>query len=427
MQKLLGYIWGNRLFPQKALKTTAGYRLEIISCGEKSQVGHFSNAIIKIEGKELHGNVVLHCNSSDWEEEIVKKESHHDNAILHVTLNDNIETIGKNGEAIQQLRLNCPESLHDAYTNMQKQSFTLPCMHIAAECGNAELRSFLSGLLAERLEEKSARISTLLDNCDKRWNDALFKLLARYFGFGIQSNIFEEWAALLNMQALAKHRDNIEQIEAMFFGQAGLLNEESIPQYYRADAAGSEYYNTLLREYKFLKGKFGLQEMNHGKWNGNATPHIRIARMAALLQRGSVSIDRIAACNTIAELRKLFQTQPSTYWQHHTQFGSTLTVGTGDIKEKQLDVLIINTVIPMLHCYGKHRHNTEACNKAEDYLYVINSEDNSIIRRWTQQGVCIGCAAESQALIQLNNAFCTKHRCPECLFAHIYFRRNISL
>lgn len=310
---------------------------------------------------------------------------------------------------------------------MQKQSFALPCMQTAAECSNAELQNYLSHLLAERLEEKSTRITTLLDSCDKRWNDALFKLLARYFGFGIQSNIFEEWAAQLNMQALAKHRDNIEQIEAMFFGQAGLLNEDSIPQYYHADATNSEYYSTLVREYKFLKSKFGLQEMSHQKWSGNATPHIRIARMAALLQRGSVSIDRIAACNTVAELRNLFQTQPSFYWQHHTQFGSTLTVGTGDIREKQLDVLIINTVIPMLHCYGKHRHDTELCNKAEDYLYVINSEDNSIIRRWTLQGVCIGSAAESQALIQLNNAYCTKHRCLECRLAHTYFTKNISL
>lgn len=295
---------------------------------------------------------------------------------------------------------------------MQKDCFAT--RHIQAIESNGKLRNALCLLLAERIEEKSQRLTLLYDSCGKRWNDALFKLLARNFGFGIQSNTFEEWASLLNMQALGKHSDNIEQIESIFFGQAGLLNEESIPQYYLRDAVSSEYYTTLLREYKFLKSKFALQEMDHHKWNGSATPHIRIARMATMWQRGSVSIDRIAGCNTITELRRLFQAQPSYYWQHHTQFGGTATVGTGDIKNRQLDILIINTVIPILYCYGKHRLDVNLCNRAEEYLHEINSEDNGIIRRWTERGICAKNAAESQALIQLNNAYCTKQRCAEC-------------
>lgn len=302
---------------------------------------------------------------------------------------------------------------------MQKKDFAQPCIDVATRLSDSEMRKHLKKLLVERIKEKSERIISLYNSCDKRWNDALFKLLARSFGFGIQSNAFEEWASLLNMQALGKHIDNTEQVEAVFFGQAGLLNKESIPQYYREEAIASEYYNILLREYRFLKSKFSLQEMSNTKWNGNATPHIRIARMASLLQRGSVSIDRIAACNTITELRKLFQIQPSHYWQHHTQFGGTHTVGTGDIKNKQLDVLIINTVIPMLHCYGKHRSDIDLCNKAEDYLHEINSEDNGIIRRWAERGIHALSAADSQALIQLNNAYCTEHRCIECIFATI--------
>lgn len=302
---------------------------------------------------------------------------------------------------------------------MQKENISPPCTEKIAQCSSNEISGCLSQLLAERIEEKCKRFTQLYDSCGKRWNDALFKLLARSFGFGIQSNAFEEWASLLNMQALAKHGDNIEQIEAIFFGQAGLLNNESIPQYYQNDAQASDYYNTLLREYKFLKSKFGLQEMDHSKWNGSATPHIRIARMATLLQRGSVSINRIAELSTITELRNLLQAQPSYYWQHHTQFGSTATIGTGDIKNRQLDVLIINTVVPMLYCYGKHRCDSDLCNRAEDYLREINCEENNIVRRWAERGIRATCAAESQALIQLNNAYCTKHRCHECPLANI--------
>lgn len=299
---------------------------------------------------------------------------------------------------------------------MQKNNIASPCCNIA-NCSKAELRNILSQLLAQRIEEKCERFTLLYNSCGKRWNDALFKQLARSFGFGIQSDTFEEWASLLNMQALGKHSDNIEQIEAIFLGQAGLLNKDSIPQYYQSDAIANEYYNTLLREYKFLKSKFTLQEMDYSRWKGNATPHIRIARMAMLWKRGSVSIDRIADCNTITELRRIFQTQPSYYWQHHTQFGGTPTIGTGDIKNRQLDILIINTVIPMLYCYGKHRLDTELCNKAADYLHEMNCEDNGIIRRWAERDICARNAAESQALIQLSKCYCTKHKCSECPFA----------
>ena len=210
------------------------------------------------------------------------------------------------------------------------------------------------------------------------------------------------------------------------FGQAGLLNEESIPAYYRSEALASEYYTTLVREYKFLKSKFNLQEMGHAGWGyGNSSPHIRIARLAMLFHREKLGTTAIASCKSLEELRNILQSQPSSYWQHHTQFGSTTTSGTSDLGDKQLDVLIINTVIPMLYSYGKQRSDTSLCNKAEDFLYEIRAENNSVVRRWTQQGLCISSAADSQALIQLNNAYCKMHRCAECRFAQTYFKEKI--
>ncbi len=291
------------------------------------------------------------------------------------------------------------------------------CAREASKLDKITLHSILSRLTIERIEEKAERIAALHESCDKMWDNTLFKLLARSFGFGIQGAQFEEWASLLSMQAAGKHRDNIEQVEAIFFGQAGLLEEESIPEYYRAEALASEKYRTLAREYKFLKSKFHLQQMDHRSWNGRGTPHLRIARLAALYHKERTSIASIADCNTASELREKLQIQPEWYWQHHTQFGSTTTVGAGDISRQQLDVLIINTIVPILYSYGKHRHDINLCNKAEDYLHLIDSENNSITRRWTQEGVLLTCAADSQAIIQLNNSYCNKHRCEACPIA----------
>ena len=427
MQGFLNFIWKNGLLARRGLKTTTGEPLEILELGHEERSGLFSNAKIIINGFCWSGNIVLHLNSSDWEKEIKNRVSQYENVILHVTLNDDIETLRRNGEAVHQLRLYCPTSIIEEYNRMLDNSFTLPCGKIAASLSSIKLHSFLSRLTIERIEEKAEKITVLHNLCNKRWDDTLFKLLARSFGFGVQSLPFEKWATILNFQALGKHRDNIEQVEAIFFGQAGLLNEESIPTYYRKEALASEYYQTLVQEYRFLKSKFDLQEISYKEWGGYATPHIRIARIASLYHREKINIATAAACDTINELRDKLQIQPSWYWQHRTQFGGTITIGTGDINNKQLDILIINTIIPILYCYGKHRKDVDMCNKAEDYLHILDSETNNITRRWSEQGIEIGCAADSQAFIQLNKSYCNKHRCHNCQFAYSYFKDRVAV
>lgn len=427
MQEFIDYVWGNGLLPRRGLKTTNGETLEVISTGKEGTQGLFTDAKLKIGNEVWSGNIVIHSKSSDWERDIKEKKSHHGNAILHVTMNDDIETIRAGGEAVHQLRIQCPDSLVSFFNDMQEGRAKPPCHLVAASCDTLNLHGFLSRLLVERIEDKAARIYKLYHECDKHWNDTLFKLLARSFGFGIQSKAFEEWASILDTRAAGKHRGNIEQVEAIFFGQAGLLNKESIPPYYTDEAVASDYYNTLVREYKFLKNKFSLKESNHEIWKyGNGTPHIRIARLAALFNREKPDMMHIAACNTVTELRHALQIQPSHYWQHHTRFGGTTTIGTGDISNRQLDILIINTIVPMLYCYGKHRRNADLCNKAEDYLHEIDSEENGVVHRWRQAGIEINCAADSQAILQLNNTYCTKKNCCCCRFAHIYFKAGLS-
>ncbi len=405
MTDLINYLWKNRIIPQK-LHTTANEPFEITAAGQENADGTFSNATFSINGKELCGDIRL---------------STVDGSVVTI----DITTPGNT--ASFHIALNIPQEVSKEYHEITQGRHTPPCERIAATYSNIKLRDYLTRLLIERIEEKAERIGRIYESCDKRWDDTLFKLLARSFGFGIQGRPFEEWALILNLQALGKHRNSIEQVEAIMFGQAGLLTPESIPAYYLRDAMENSPYQLLAREYKFLKSKFNLQEMRHNGWMyGNSSPHIRIARLAKLFHSEKVGTTAIAACNTLKELRDTLQAQPSQYWQHHTQFGSTATSGTGDLGTKQLDVLIINTIVPILYSYGKHRRDTGLCNKAEDFLYEISAENNSIVRRWTQQGVCINCAADSQALIQLNNAYCKAHRCTECRFAQSYFRERLA-
>lgn len=410
MKEFAIYLWKNRLLPQKALTDAQGNSVGIVAAGKEEAFGIFTNAKLKAGGEELCCNI-----------EIQKAELAGNRATITLAAESN----GK--ELLLQQSITMPDGLLTEYHSMADGLSRPPCESIAARQSCIILRDFLTRLLVERIEEKADRINKINELCDKRWDFTLFKLLARSYGFGIQGRAFEEWAMLLNIQALGKHSNNIEQIEAIMFGQAGLLEEESIPAYYKSEAIGSEYYRTLVREYKFLKSKFNLQQMNHSAWGyGSSAPHIRISRLAMLFHKERFNITSIADGNSLGALRDILQSQPSPYWQHRTQFGGTATSGTGDLSDKQLDVLIINTVVPILYSYGKHRHDTALCNKAEDFLYEIGAENNSIVRRWTQQGVCINCAADSQALIQLNNAYCKQKRCAECRLAHCHFKESLS-
>lgn len=426
MNTLMHYIWENRILPCEKLSTTSGEQIKVINTGKLGSKGNiFHNARLIIGDKEWSGNIVFHEKSSDWERELRERKSIYDNVILHVTHIDDVDTARRNGEFIHQLKIEYPENLASEYSEAAIGT-PLKCTSTIAAMEKIKLHSNLSRLLIERIEDKATRIKKLYAECNQRWDDTLFKLLARNFGFGIQSRIFEQWAAILNMQALSKHRDNQIQIEAIFYGQAGLLNEKSIPSYYLQEAKESRYYNELVREYKFLTSKFKLKSLDSNVWGaGNASPHLRIARLAKLYTSNKLSLSSIAECNTISELRNILQAQPDGYWRYHLQFGGTATTGAAPLKNNHLDLLIINTIVPLLYTYGKHRRQPQLCSKAEDILYSLSNENNSITRWWAQNGVCVSCAADTQALIQLQKEYCNKHRCHECHFAYAYLKEKI--
>lgn len=430
MKTLTEYIWSNSLFPKSGLATTAGEELQIINAGENSHEKEniFRNARIRIGGHIWSGNVVIHDKSSDWEEEMrCDNKEIYENVILHVTGNDDIETMRRHGEYIPQLRLCYPKDIEVQYEKAYCGNCALPCESIFSSMSIIKQHVFMSRLMIERIEEKAERISKLYDNCNKKWEDTLFKLLARNFGFGIQSEIFEEWASVLNMTALGKHRDNLLQIEAIFFGQAGLLHEETIPEYYRKEAQNLDYYKALQREYKFLSNKFALKSINGKSWGGGfGTPHTRIARLATLYHKGNISLSAIKACDTTEELRKLLQAEPEGYWRNHQQFGSTITTGTAPQNNSKLDLLIINTVVPFLYLYGKRRNEISLCEKAENHLHNLHSENNGITRKWAQKGIAMSCAADSQAIIQLQKAYCNKKNCKNCHFAYTYIKEKVG-
>ena len=416
MNHLIKYTWKNNLLTRYGLRTTDGEDVYIVAAGREED-NTFQNARVKIGDKEWIGNVIIDDGKNHNNLQAT------DNTILYVTDKEDKQLFDNK---IPRLCIKLPEQLIQEYNEASMGRTLLPCTESVANTNKILLHSHLSRLLIERIEDKAKHIEDLYSQCNMRWNDTLFVLLSRNFGFGIKSEIFEEWAGMLDMNALGKHRDNQLQVEAIFFGQAGLLNTEQIPSYYRNEALNSKYYNDIVKEYSFLKNKFDLKSMESKKWAfGNSTPHLRIARLAKIYCSGHCDISKIAECNSIEEIRNLFQIQPDGYWRNHLQFGGTETSGTTPLRNAQTDLIIINTVVPILYSYGKHRKEKELCNKAEDLLHSLRPEENSIIRRWREKGIVIDCAADSQALIQLNRSYCNRYRCNDCCFGYTYIKEQL--
>lgn len=424
MKNIIYYIWKNRLFPYSGLQTTSGEKLYVIDNGESNEGKDvFCNAKIRIGSKTWVGNVVLHNQSSDWEYEISKNSSCTENVILHVTMENDCSVLRKHGEEIHQLCIGYPDNLKNELCLTEYKKANLPCAHAVSRIEDVKLHSILSRLLVERIEEKAKQIETTYEKCEKRWEETLFKTLIKSFGFGIHSQLFEELANILNFQALGKHHDNALQVEAIFFGQAGLLNDLSIPYFYREFATKSNYYNELKKEYMFLEKKFNLKSMDYKAWESSSSaPHLRIARLATIFHSNKFNMSNIAECNTIKELREIIETPLHGYWYNHTCFGGTETFGNGKMKERQTDIIIINAIAPVLYVYGKHRKEYALCGKAEEYLHTLKCEENSIVRRWREEGIKVDCAADSQALLHLKKSYCSCNRCLECQFAYIYIK-----
>ena len=86
--------------------------------------------------------------------------------------------------------------------------------------------------------------------------------------------------------------------------------------------------------------------------------------------------------------------------------------------DSSLDVILINTVIPMLFSYGKKIGNDKFCERAVSFLESLKPERNSITRDFSRMKLPLKSAADSQAVIQLKKEYCELRKCLFCRIGH---------
>lgn len=421
MEQLLHYVWKHKIFPLKELKTTTGQQVEVIDTGlANTDAGpDFFNAKLKLDGVLWIGNIEIHERSSDWFKYGHHADAGYNSVILHIASEIDTEISRSNGERIPQIQLICPEAVRTNYKELLETDSYPPCYRIIPSLPPFTAHSWMTALQMERFEQKATLLNERLKRCQGNWEDAFFITLARNFGFGLNGDAFETWAHRLPFRAVDKHRNDLFQIEAIFFGQAGILE----------DSDGDGYYLRLKKEYTYLQHKFGLIPMDASLWRFLRLrpanfPHIRIAQLACLYHRAYGLLSRIMETETLQGVRDILKGGTSEYWLTHYTFGGSSPSRPKTLSNTSLDLLIINTVVTFLYAYGLHKGNRVLCARAGSFLEELKAENNYITRMWEQCGMKASNAADSQALIQLKKEYCDKKKCLYCRIGYEYLKRS---
>jgi len=221
---------------------------------------------------------------------------------------------------------------------------------------------------------------------------------------------FETLARSLPLKTLLKHRDNLMQVEALLFGQAGMLADETI-----TDA----YFLDLQKEYLYLQKKYGLEPIDRFFWKFLRLrpvnfPTLRIAQFAGLICRNEHLFSQIIEAEYVDTLEKMFDMQASAYWENHYVFGKKSPACRKTFGKSAIHTVLINTVVPFLFVYGKARGRDNFCTRAVSFLENLPAEKNAIISQWEEMGGSNKDACTSQSLLQLNNMYCQPKRCLHC-------------
>ena len=357
------------------------------------------------------GNVELHLRSSDWNKHKHFTDKAYNSVILHVVKEADTPIVNLNGETIPQLCLPYPQSLEKNYSELVSNVQKIKCEQEVSKVEGVCIRSYLSALLTERLSEKTEFIETLLQKNNHNWEEAFYITLARNFGFGLNAQPFEQLAKSTPLSVLAKHKNNLFQIEAILFGQAGFLPVQALQK--------DEYVLKLEQEYAFFQHKFSLSPMDNSQWKLLRVrpvnfPTVRIALFAAIIHQSSKLFSKILQSSTLPDLQQLFSATVSDYWETHYLLNEPSPRKSKSLGADAVNTILINTVVPFLFAFGKHTNDNALQNRALNLLEQIPAEKNSTITEWARVGIPAQNAGDTQALLQLKKQYCDRNDCLRC-------------
>ncbi|MFD0836897.1 DUF2851 family protein [Mariniflexile aquimaris] len=412
-EDFLHYIWKYKKFDFSNLKSTTNEPILVATVGQHNlNAGpDFFNAQLTIGQQLWAGNVEIHIKSSDWFLHNHEQDKAYDNVILHVVWEHDTEVFRKDNTAIPTLQLK--DFTNKAVINNYEKLFSkngkwINCENDFATVDDFVLNNWLERLYLERLERKSEVIQQLLNTTKNDWEAVFFIMLAKNFGLKVNGEAFFSVAKSIDFSIVRKTQSNIKSLEALFFGQAGLLEDD----------IQSAYYLELVKDYQFLKHKFNLENhqvlpLQFFRLRPPNFPTIRLSQLASLYVNHKNLFSKIIETNALSDFYKLFNVSTSEFWKTHYTFQKESASSTKVLTKSFIDLLLINTILPIKFCYSKEKGQD---NDAV-FLEIANqmaSEKNSVIDAFNRLKKVATSSLHSQALIQLKTEYCSKNKCLQC-------------
>lgn len=387
MEELMYYVWQHRIF--QSISTIDDTELEIIHPGLRNfDAGpDFFNAKIRINGMLWAGNVEMHVKSSDWFRHHHHEDKVYDSVILHVVLQADAEIRLHDGEQVKTVVMKIPADIMEQFkvltaTNTISYS-AINCKIDIPVIPSIILHDWQTSLTIQRMLNKAKRVIDIIENKEKSWPEALYVILTRSLGTGINSDACERLARSLPYAFLQKHLDNHFQIEALLLGQANLITD-----------------SFMQKEYDFLRAKFNLTPMAKEAWKmartrPQAAPQIRLKALAIILHKHPNLFSDIMNCEDVESISKIL-TVPKL-------------IGLSTVRS-----LIINSIVPIIIAYAQWQKEDHLCEKAIEILESLPAESNRYMDFWVECGIPLRNAFDSQAMLQLYKEYCEPHKCIKC-------------
>lgn len=421
-EDFLHYIWKHKAFSTAALKTT---RDELVFIEQLGQHNHnagpdFFNAQLSINEQLWAGNVEIHIKSSDWYIHHHEVDKAYDNVILHVVWEHDTEIFRKDNSEIPTLELKhyVDKSLLSSYEKLIQSKSWINCESHFAEVDDFQFTNWLERLYIQRLERKSDVIENILETSNNDWEAVLFKMLLKNFGLKVNGESFLSLANSIDFSVLRKLQNDVLYVEALLFGQANLLNDD----------VQEPYYLDLQKRYKFLAQKFklnnlGVLPVQFFRLRPPNFPSIRLSQFANLYTLEQNLFSRVISLKTKEDYHELFKKGVNEFWMTHYTFSKTSKISKKRLTKSFIDLIIINTIIPIKFCYAK----SQGRSINEDLFQLIMQikiENNSIVSKFLELRDIEKNALNSQALLQLKLNYCDKNKCLHCTIGNSLIVKN---
>jgi hypothetical protein len=421
-EDFLHYLWKFKKFETLNLRTTQNESVTIIKTGDYLELSgpDFFNAQIVIGDQKWAGNIEIHIKSSDWYVHHHEKDIAYENVILHVVWEHDAEIFRENNIEIPVLVLKdyVSSDIIASYKSLLTPKSWIFCEKEISKIDDFVFKNWKERLFFERLERKSKFIYDLLEETNQDWEAVLFCLLAKNFGLNTNGNSFLQIAKAIPFSVIRKESFEVENLEALLLGTACLLDKDGEDVYF-TDLKLRYFY--LLHKYQFEK--YHIDFVQFFKLRPDNFPTIRLSQLANLYTKHQNLFSKLINLKAVKDVYDLLGVSASLYWQNHYQFDKESPKKAKHLSKAFLDLVIINTIIPLQFAY----FTTMGETISEDLIEFMNEvapENNAIINKFKSFGIISKNAFETQTLLELKNEYCNKKACLKCALGMQLLKNN---